>query len=222
MNEPFNSSALDRQLKQLAITAQQAPPRSCQRQRALNRMLALIQRSNKLVRPQRGQFQELYEEIYAEAVQRLFVHLCDKIDHYNPERGEVLQWANFLLSRQFFIEAIREVLPAVPKGLDYRQTKRLTLDDLDRRPSRELHSPSTSSVSQQLLQYLQEDPEGKFQQTHIDRHPEATFQFLAIQHLAGYTWKELSAELGIAIPTLSSFYQRCLIKFAPQLREQLS
>jgi hypothetical protein len=76
--------------------------------------------------------------------------------------------------------------------------------------------------SQQVLQCLEDDPEGLFQRSHIDHHPQANFQFLAIKRLAGYSWQELSEELGIAIPTLSSFYQRCLTRFAPQLKAYLS
>jgi hypothetical protein len=219
MNEPDEASTdvIDRQLKQLAIAAQQQPPKSRERQRALAHLISAIQQSRKLARPRREQFQGFYEEIYAEAVQRLFAHICDKIDRYQPERGEVLQWANFLLNRQFFVEASREVFATLPKGVT-----RLTLDDLDRSNPSEVNPQLVPLPSQQVLQCLEEDPEGLFQRSHIDHHPEANFQFLAIKRLAGYSWQELSTDLGIAIPTLSSFYQRCLIRFAPQLKAYLS
>lgn len=219
MNEPDEASTdvIDRQLKQLAIAAQQQPPKSRERQRALAQLIRAIERSRKLVRPRREQFQGLYEDIYAEAVQRLFAYICDKIDRYQPERGEVLQWANFLLSRQFFIEASREVFATLPRGVT-----RLTLDDLDRSNPSEVNPQLAPLPSQQVLQCLEDDPEGLFQRSHIDHHPEANFQFLAVKRLAGYSWQELSEELGIAIPTLSSFYQRCLTRFAPQLKAYLS
>ncbi len=219
---PIYLDQLDQELKQLAIAAQQYPPRTRERQRALAKLVNAMQRSGKLVRPRREQFQECYEEIYAEAVQRLFTHICEKIDTYQPERGEVLQWANFLLNRQFFIEASRELLPTVPKGIDPKTIKRLTLDDLDRNNPSDINPHLVPLPSQQVLQCLEEDPEGAFRQTHIDRYPTANFQFLAIKRLAGYSWQELSTELGIGIPTLSSFYQRCLTKFALQLKEYLS
>ncbi len=219
MNEPDEASTdvIDCQLKQLAIAAQQQPPKSRERQRALAHLISAIQQSRKLARPRREQFQGFYEEIYAEAVQRLFAHICDKIDRYQPEQGEVLQWANFLLNRQFFVEASREVFATLPRGVT-----RLTLDDLDRSNPSEVNPQLVPLPSQQVLQCLEEDPEGLFQRSHIDHHPEANFQFLAIKRLAGYSWQELSTDLGIAIPTLSSFYQRCLIRFAPQLKAYLS
>ena len=219
MNERDESSiapSLDQQLKQLAIAAQQQPPKSQARQRALSRLIRAIQDSKKLVRPQRDQFQGFYDEIYDEARQRLFAHICARIETYNPERGEVLQWANFLLNRQFFPEASRAVY-GLPKG-----ATRLTLDDLDRSHPSAVNPQLMPLPSQQVLQCLEEDPDGSFQRSHIDRRPEANFQFLATQRLAGYSWQELSTELDIAIPTLSSFYQRCLTKFAPLLKEYVS
>lgn len=214
--------SLDQWLKQLAIAAQHHPPKSRARQRVLAQLIHTIQRSGKLVRPRSEQFQGFYDEIYAEAVQRLFTHICEKIDTYRPERGEVLQWANFLLNRQFFIEASREVWPTLPKGVDPRKITRLSLDDLEYNHPNDLNPQLVPLPSQQLLQCLEEDPDGLFQRTHIDRCPAANFQFLAIKRLAGYSWQELSSELGVRIPTLSSFYQRCLTKFAPQLKEYLS
>ncbi len=225
MNPTFDDSLsqdLDQRLNQLAIAAQQQPPKSRERQRALARLIQALQQSKKLVRPRRDQFQGLYEEIYAEALQRLFSHICDKIESYNPERGAVLQWANFLLNRQFFIEASRELLPTVYKGLDPKSVKPLTLEDLDRSNPAEVNPQLVPLPSQQVRDCLEEDPESLFQHTHIDRHPEANFQFLAVRRLDGYSWEDLATELGLKIPTLSSFYQRCLTKFAPQLKTYLS
>ncbi|MDX2244545.1 MAG: sigma-70 family RNA polymerase sigma factor [Leptolyngbyaceae cyanobacterium bins.302] len=225
MNPTFDDTSyrdLDQHLNQLAIAAQQEPPQSRARQRALARLIQALQQSKKLVRPRRDQFTGLYEEIYAEALQRLFSHICDKIDRYNPDRGEVLQWANFLLSRQFFIEASRELLPTVYKGLDPRSIRPMTLEDLDRSSPAEINPQLVPLPSQQVRDCLEEDPESLFQQAYIDRYPDANFQSLALKRLDGYSWEELATELDIKIPTLSSFYQRCLTKFAPNFRRYLS
>lgn len=217
-----SSQNLDQQLKQLAIAAQQQPAKSRERQRALARLVRVLQQSKKLVRPRRDQFVGLYEEIYAEALQRLFSHICAKIDSYNPARGEVLQWANFLLNRQFFIEASRELLPTVYKGLDPKSIRPMTIEDLDRSNPVEVNPQLVPLPSQQVRDCLEEDPEALFQHTYIDRHPAANFQFLALKRLDGYSWDDLAIELGIKIPTLSSFYQRCLTKFAPNFRRYLA
>ncbi len=209
---------VDSYLKQLALEAQRHPLKTRQRQRALAKLLSAIQRSGKLVRPYRGQFRGFYEDIYAEARQRLFLHICERIDEYDSQR-EVLQWANFLLRQRFFINASREIMPTLPRGVDARQITRLTIDDLDRNILPDKHSPL---LSQEVRQVIQEDPEGIFQQTHVVDHPAANFQAIALKILSGYSWKEISAELDVKTPTLSSFYQRCLTKFAPKFKEYLS
>lgn len=212
---------LDNRLKQLAIAAQNHPQGSQARHQALTVLIRVMLRSGKLCRPRRGQFQMLYEEIYAEALQRLFIFICGRIDAYNHQKGEVLQWANFLLSRRFFIEASRDFLPAVYKGMDARTVQHLTLESLDKVNPHELNPQLTPLLSQRVRDCLAEDPEGLFAQAYVADRPAASFQYLALQKLEGYSWQDLSIELNIAVPTLSSFYRRCLTRFAPILKTYL-
>lgn len=220
-SDPPDSLSLDDHLKQLAHHAQQHPAKSRERQRAFAKLISAIQKSKKLARPQAGQFQGFYHNIYAEALQRLFAYICDRIDDYSPERGEVLQWVNFLLSRRFFTEASRDVMPTVYKGMDAKTAKFVTIEDLDRNNPDEVNPQLTPSLSQELEQVLEEDPEEIFRKTCIVGHPKANFQVLAIRRLSGFSWQEISSELGVAVPTLSGFYQRCLVRFAPKLKEYL-
>lgn len=212
---------VDTHLKQLAVEAQHHAPKSLERQRALARLVSAIQQSGQLCFPYRGQFRGFYADIYAEAQQRLFCHICEKIDAYDPKK-EVLQWANFLLKKRFFVEASRDIMPTVPKGVDRKAIKRLTIDDLDRNNSSQVDSQLTPSLSQQIIEYIEADTEGIFKSTYACNNPAANFQFLALKILAGYSWKEISSELEIKIPTLSSFYQRCLTRFASKFKEYLS
>ncbi|MBD2088832.1 sigma-70 family RNA polymerase sigma factor [Microcoleus sp. FACHB-1515] len=212
---------LDEQLKQLAVEAQQHPPNTLQRQRSIAQLISIIHRSKKLVRPYQGQFPGWYEEIYAEAQQRLFLHICEKIDQYNSE-FEVLQWANFLMKRRFFIEASRDLMPAAPKGVERSQIRRMTLEVLEKQNPVEMRSQASISLSEEVIQCIQEDPDKVFQSTHIEQKPAANFQYIALQFLGGYSWKEISADLDVKVVTLSSFYQRCLTKFAPKFKEYLS
>lgn len=213
--------SLDEQLKQLAVEAQQHPPNTPQRQRSLARLVSEIYRSKKLVRPYRGQFSGMYEEIYAEAQQRLLLHLCEKIDQYNSEL-EVMQWANFLMKRRFFVEASRDLMPATPTGMERSQIKRITLEVLEKQNPIELRSNVNASLSEAVIQCIQDDYDNVFQQTHIEQKPAANFQHIALRFLSGYSWKEISEELDVKVVTLSSFYLRCLTKFAPKFKEYLS
>lgn len=211
---------IDERLTQLAVEAQRHPPGTIARRQAIAKLLSAIQKSGLLCHPYSGQFQGLYDEIYAVAKQMLFRHIYQKIDDYDAQRGELLQWANFLLSKRFFNEAIRE-LTQVYKGVDPKQLKRYELDDLETTHSDKI-TIKTPSDAQELMQYIREDPEGLFQNEHTCNNPAANFQFLAIQVTSGYSWKEICTELGIKVPTLSAFYQRCLTKFKPKFQEYLS
>ena len=224
MNQPDerpDMPQLDDRLRQLAMAAQNHPKGSSARRLALTELIEAMQKSGKLCRPHRGQFQGLYEDIYKEALQRLLSFICERIDAYNPQKGEVLQWANFLLSQRFFTEASRDFLPTVYKGMDARTVQHLTLESLDEYNPYELNPQLTPLLSQELKDCLEEDPDGSFGQTHVADHPAASFQYLALKRLEGYSWQDLSIELNIPIPTLSSFYQRCLTRFSSKLKNYL-
>lgn len=212
---------VDNQLKQLAIEAQNAPPKSIERQRSLTRLLSLMYRSKQLVRPYQGQFQGFYNDIYVEAQQRLFLYMCENIDRYDPQR-EVLQWANFLMQKRFFVEASRDVMPSTPRGIDRSQVKHGPLEMLDKQRSLEQQTTHQLSLSEEIVECIREDYDGIFKQTHIINKPHAHFQYIALRFLDGYSWKEISLELDIRVTTLSSFYQRCLLKFAPLFKSYLS
>ena len=196
---------VDNQLKQLAIEAQNASPKSIERQRSLTRLLSLMYRSNQLVRPYQGQFQGFYNDIYVEAQQRLFLYMCENIDRYDPQR-EVLQWANFLMQKRFFVEASRDVMPTTPRGIDRSQIKHGTLEMLDKQRSLEQQATHQLSLSEEIVECIREDYDGVFKQTHIINKPHAHFQYIALRFLDGYSWKEISLELDIRVTTLSSFY----------------
>lgn len=211
---------IDERLRHIALEAQTHLAKSRSRTRALTRLIQAIQESRKLCRPYQGQFQGFYEEIYAEAQQRLFAFMCDRIDDYDPNRA-VLQWANFLLRKRFFIEASREFMPVLPKGINPKDVKRLTLEGLDRMQQPETNAHLAPLPSQEIRQYLEDDPTGAFREAYVTNCPQANFRDIALRRLSGYAWKEISAEFNVKVPTLSSFYERSLARFSVHIRESL-
>lgn len=199
---------LDEQLEQLALIAQQHPQGTPKRQLALGQLVGMILTSNRLCHPQRGNFAHRYEEIYEEARQDLLFYVCQNIDKYNPERGGVMAWCNVLLERRFFREAI-------PKVLDKQDIQKMTLSDLD--------NIALPEESQSLTEVIQEcialDPENLFKTSYIENNPKANFQALIQQRLEGKSWKDISQYFDIKLPTISSFYYRCLNRFASNLKE---
>ncbi|MBH8554933.1 sigma-70 family RNA polymerase sigma factor [Nostocaceae cyanobacterium CENA357] len=202
---------LDAQLKELALAAQRYTDLTKGKRIALTRLMNAIWQSGKLVRPYKGQFQLLYEDIYDEAVQNLFFYLCqnNNINRYDPERGEVMTWVNMLLTKRFFPEAI-------PKVIGKENEINLESSHWETIPSFQ-----PISLFEQVRECIESDPELIFCKEHIKGHPEANFQAIAQRRCSGISWKDISAEWGIKITSLNTFYQRCLKKFADKLQEYL-
>jgi hypothetical protein len=203
--------ALDAQLKELILLAQQHSHATKGRRTALSQLVNVIWQSGKLCRPHKGQFQLAYEDIYEEAVQNLFFYLCrdDNIHNYNPERGEVMAWVNMLLTKRFFPEAI-------PKNIGKPNEINLESSHLEN-----LSSSESVSLFEQVRQYIESDPDRIFTRKHIKERPEANFQAIARRRYSGVSWQDISTEWGIGITRLHNFYRRCLKKFAPQIRENI-
>lgn len=202
---------LDEQLKELAKEAQQHSHGTKERRIALTQLVNAIWQSGRLCHPNSGQFQSVYEDIYDEAVQNLFFYICqnDNIRKYDSERASVIVWVNMLLTRRFFPEAIPKIIGKVNEI--YLETS-----DLER-----IKLSEPISLFEQVRQCLEDDPEGLFRSEHIKGHPEANFQAIAKRRYSGVPWKEISAEWGIGLKSLNTFYQRCLKKFAPKFKEYL-
>lgn len=202
---------LDEELRKLALEAQRHPPRSRQRRAALTKLTNGILGSGRIARPYKYQFPEFYEDIRNEAIQKTTLHICDKIESYNPDRGPVIRWFNFFLERRFFPEAIPEIVGTPNVFLNEPAA-------MDRLASEENIAPL---LSEELIKYIQEDPEGLLKKLTIQLYPQVSFLELIRRRTAGQKWKEIAADLDIKTSTLSSFYQRCLKEVAPQIKRYL-
>lgn len=204
---------IDEQLKQQAIAAQQHRPKTRERREALAKLFKAIEKSGMLCRPRRDEFLNVYEEIYTEARQDLMLRLCREIDRYNPEK-EVMQWVNFLMNCCF--------ADAIPKVIGRNNIKTFSLSDLDtlldNLPDDRENEPP---LAESLVEFIKEDPEGVLKNERLKEHPQVTFQILLLRIIADKTWKEISEEVGVKLPTIHSFYRRCLNKLKPKLRESL-
>jgi DNA-directed RNA polymerase specialized sigma24 family protein len=115
-----------------------------------------------------------------------------------------MRWINYLLETRLFRKEIDKIKTSLaPK----------TLDDLDNLPSNE----EEDTPLKRIKQYLEQDPENLCKQEFIENHPDANFQVICLKKVNGQTWKSMSEEFGIKIPTLSRFYERTLKKLAAQI-----
>ncbi len=206
----------EQQLQQLALEAQQYPLGTTARRRIISKIIDVIYRSRQLVHPYPGQFQGVYDDIYQEAVQNLFLYICKNIEKYDPERGEFMTWVNMLLSKRFFREAIPKIIGKTHE-INVENSVLENLENLTFKENKD--KDDYVSTFLKIRRYIELDPNGIFQQAQIKKHPHANFREIAIKRWSGISWKEISDELNIPIPTLSNFYQRSLEKFRDELRE---
>lgn len=231
----------EQQLQELALQAQQQSLGTTTRRIALSKLIDAIYRSQKLVRPYKDQFQGVYEYIYQEAVQDLFLYICTNIDKYNPERGKFITWINMLLSRRFFNEAIPKVIGNTNEiNLEKSILENLEIENLEIENLRnenleteniknqtpanlefDIGESKNNYISdyQKIRRYIEIDPKGIFRTTHIKKYPQVNFREIAIKRWSGIPWKDISDEFSIPIPTLSNFYQRNLEKFRSEFRD---
>ncbi|MEO0456075.1 MAG: hypothetical protein AAF152_05760 [Cyanobacteria bacterium P01_A01_bin.114] len=79
-------------------------------------------------------------------------------------------------------------------------------------------SPASNTLSDEIRQYLETDPD-QILKKHIQGCHRATFQTIALARLDGQRWGDLADQFGVAVPTLSSFYERYLKQIAPQIKQ---
>lgn len=201
---------IDKRLKELAVAAQQEPAKTPRRQQALTKLCHAITESGMLCRPRQGEFVNVYEEIYTEARQDLMLCICRDIDQYNPEK-EVMQWINFLMRNRCFNEAI-------PKVIGKGGVKKFSLSDLDNLPD---ENSDQATEYEELIEFVNDDPDGILKNEKMTQKPEITFQFLLSERMAGKTWEQISEEVAVKLPSLHAFYRRRLNKLKPKFREYL-
>lgn len=210
MREAFQDILTDNRLKQLALEAKQHSPQTQQRQYLLTELINAIQLSGRLIRPQRGELsRDFYILIYDDAVNRTLLYVFQKIDLYDPERGKgvFMNWVNFRLDR---------TLRDIRASYQLTQDKPIAIEEIETIGERQ-NLPTTFEI---ITHYIERDPDKIFQQEMIKKNPNASFQaiFLA-KRIQGKSWKEISQDLEIPVTTLSSFYWRCIQRFAPKIKQ---
>ncbi|MBM0744593.1 hypothetical protein JOY44_23790 [Phormidium sp. CLA17] len=173
-------------LEQLALEAQRYSPQTKQRQIALGRLICLIQRSQKLYCPRGDLSQEVYTYLYQEALQDLWLEVSCNINKYDPSKSRVMTWVNFLLNKRF-IDARDRYYQSAKSRLTYVSN----ISDLDKA------IPSEVSLSEEVKQCIEEDPENLFKSKQLKSCPQINFQNLVLHRLRGDSWETLSKEYGV-------------------------
>ena len=208
MNEGRNDT-LEERLLELAIAAQGQPPRSPQRQRTLNQLVEEIWHSGQLCYPYQGRFPpELYQEIYEEAGQQLWIYICSNLDRFDPNRASVLGWVNYLFKKRFFPEVMEDIVNSATNPL---------MDENSWGESEE--DPLLSELVREIII---EDPDNIFKNTHLRGEPRANWQFISIAKFEGKTWQEIALQVERALNTVREWYIRNTPAMAEKIKQYLN
>ncbi|MGH7999016.1 MAG: hypothetical protein ACREPR_06215 [Brasilonema sp.] len=189
------------------------------RDKALTILIHTIQQSGKLFCKGKSDFPH---QVYTEALQETWLYICRNIDKYDPVKGKVLTWVNFILDKRFkdAIKNYRNDLQT--QSLDAPLKNSYSNDSYNMTLKETIESPEPTFFEyEEMRNFIAKDAAGEFKKRHIKEHPEANFQEIALRRLETQSWRKMSDEWGIVVPTLSSFYERSIEYFTPQFKEYL-
>ncbi|MBN3883655.1 MULTISPECIES: sigma-70 family RNA polymerase sigma factor [unclassified Nostoc] len=204
----------DEQLRCLVTEACQHSPGSPQRQKLLTQIIRLT--ANRLWRESTPYYQDALQQTWLYFCRNVCEGLTGQI--YDPNYGSVITWLNAYLKRRlqdFYLNQNREQATTVPLRIRQSTSGGTSeiIDPVDNLPA----SPQAPPILEDLEIWAQTDSDGELCGTYIKGRPDVNCQVLILKRLPPeVSWRELSEEFGLSIPTLSSFYQRqCL----PRLRK---
>jgi hypothetical protein len=174
-------------------------------------------------------------EVYNEALQQVWLYLCENIDRYDPSKATVITWVNNMLGWRFQDAADRHRnRKRVSRDNQREWVQTLCLDASLRSSDSDGESGETylDSIPQEtppfmpadkLRGYIENDPQGIFQHRHIRNHPEANYRTIALFYLEDKSWAEIVAVFDNQIPygTVTGFFWRACRHFAPQFQDYL-
>ena len=205
---------LDEQLRNLVAQACEYPRGSQERQKLLTQIIRLT--ASRLWKESTSYYQD--------ALQQTWLYFCRNIceastgQAYDPSYGSVVTWLNAYLKHRlqdFYLNQQREQVIKVPlKVLQSGSGDNSdTIDPVENLAA----TPQAPPILENVRMWVEADTQGELRGTYVKGRPDVNCQILILKRLPPEaSWKELSEQFGLPIPTLSSFYQRqCL----PRLRK---
>ena len=207
-------SELEEQLRGLVVEACKHPPGSPDRQKNLTRVIRLTS----------GRLWREPVPYYQDAVQQTWIYFCQNVcegatgNAYDPNRSTVVTWLNYYLKRRlqdFYIDTQKQ---QVRTATGLRRTSRSGDSEDVTDPVENLSAnPDVPPILDEVQAWAEADTDGELRRIHIEGRPDVNCRELILRRLPPETsWKDLSEEFGLAISTLSAFYQR---KCMPRLRK---
>lgn len=201
---------LDIKLLELVRQTCQQPKNSRERQRKLHQLIVAIQKSGRLLKASRSisDIEDAYQKTWLYFCRNL-CEACTTSNPFNPNDDDVISWVNRYLHFRIKDAVIKSGEP--PKVAPIVGDDGKLLDPLELIPA----PTQTPAILEEVKEWLQREAES-LRRIHIQDRPDINcFMLIKLRLPPEKSWKDLSEELGVGIPTLSSFYQR---KCLPRLR----
>jgi hypothetical protein len=197
---------LDDTLRQLVAEACTHPPRTIERQQAIQAIYQLVMQSGKLWRE--------YTPYYGDALQQMWEYCCQHLEEYDPSLSNVLTWLDNYLKKRLRYFRDRQSRDSKRRA-DVTQTEQGDfLDPVDQLPARPETEP-VFDVWQKTMEWVQADPDGVLQATCFRKRAEINAQSLFLMRFPSETSWQVIADRFHLTPTeakdLPKFYnRRCL------------
>lgn len=193
---------LEAKILQLIQETCQHPSGSLARQKGLNQIILLIQKTGKLLR---GTGIPDAEEALQETWWFFCRNLCEATsakEPYNPDKSSVITWINNYFSYRLQDKRISY----------YEQKSKFDFfleenDQLD--PANLIPAPTEPRPILNEIQEWLKTNSSELKRIHIRNRPDVNSYILITRRLPPEkSWLDLSVEFGIPVATLSNFYQR--------------
>lgn len=209
---PFEDGRYSEPLAQLVLATCAQPVGSPKRQRGMTQ----------IVRALKGQLWHTHDPFYPDALQQTWVYFCRNLCEattgkaYDPAVAKLATWLNAYLKHRLQDFRIAEHQQRATRLSNTRLSNTGAHGDGDELDS-VARLPAPADIPpwlDQVREWAEIDADSSLRSLHVGKHPAVTAQALILKRLPPETpWKALSAEYGISIGTLSSFYQRqCLTR----------
>lgn len=197
---------LDLTLLHLVRDTCQHSKNSRERQKGLQKIITLIQKSGRLLKARNNIYdiEDAYQKTWLYFCRNL-CEACTANQPFNPQEDDVISWVNRYLHFRIKDSLIRPGEP--PKVSPVIDDKGQVLDPLELIPA----PPDIPPILIEVERWLKQEA-SQLKKIHIQNRPDINCFVLIQRRLPPETaWKDLAIEFGVSVPTLSSFYQRkCL------------
>ena len=186
-------------LQQLVAEAGLYPAKSPERQKKLNQIVQVVNRSSRLWR---GTQED--RPYYEDALSNTWIYMCQNLDKYHPNRGaSFITWVNSHLKwRLYDLKKVHgtwgnHTRPIFRKDINGKKIP-ISLEDISSEDETiEPDSPSLTTLRKEICGWVQTDSDEVLRNTIFRKRQEINAQVLILRRLEDIAWATITAEFRL-------------------------